>query len=147
MRPALLLIMSPALAACTNLHADSGSAPAVPVVSLCEVAANPAQWKGRVVRMRAVFLSDLMHTSILKDETCPNVRLGPFDGAVEPADKSAYEKWTVALYGDLRDMSLRVFAIDVVGRVEWDQTDRTPGQLHMIRVMSFRRLPDPYREN
>jgi hypothetical protein len=145
MKPVLRLVILMAVGACTNLRVDAGGAPAVPIVSLCDAAANARAWNGRIVRMRAIYISDMVHISVLKDKACPQAGLAPRRAnAFEPGEGAAYERWRKALVGDPADGSLRVFAIDVVGNIAWDDSDRRAGRFYLRKIISYRPVPNPF---
>jgi len=108
----------------------------VPRVSLCDIVANRDTWNGRVVRLRAAFISDMRTGNVLKDKSCPRAILALRD-APRPGEEAKFREFTRALYGDTLEIRLRVFSVDVVGRVVWLDSETPPAKVFAEQIISY----------
>jgi hypothetical protein len=111
--------------------------------SVCRLANASKDMDGYRVRLTAIYVSDLQHTSVLKDRRCAKRSLAPFaaDGSADPS----VEEFDSALWGELSDREVRVFVVDVTGVYRWRDGDRPHGVLLIERVWSFRRWHGDWR--
>jgi hypothetical protein len=106
------------------------------LTSLCELAASGSRSHGKIVRLRAIFITDLMHGSVLKDRSCPQVTF-KISYAVGPASDASINGFDHAVDGNPNDMSLRVFEIDMVGRSSWRRSEKPPGRIYVSSITSY----------
>jgi hypothetical protein len=126
------------------LSVEAASPEAVVPTDVCSLSKAGKQMHGQRVRLKAVLVSDLMHSTLLKDRNCPAQNVAPFD-AEHGADASVAAFQDV-LRGNLDDFELRVFAIDVSGVFRWNEAGRPQGELVMEKVWNFERHHGDWRE-
>lgn len=114
-----------------------------PIVSLCKLTAHPAIWNGRVVRVRAVLISDLMHATLLKDRECRRVFVDVYDKP-QAGEEAGVRAFFDAMQGDILDLTLRVLEVDAVGRFVREGAD---SGFQVGKVIAYRRLrPDAWEQ-
>ena len=119
----------------SSAHADGEQ---ITTLSICELAKLGNDMDGHAVRVSAIYVTDLMHTSVLKDRHCSADGVAPVKAADGMQDPSV-EKFDTAMWGKLDDHELRVFAVDVSGTFHW-RGDETPhGALAIEKVWHFKR--------
>jgi len=140
--PALLVLGT----SCTATAADPARRPAPQSASICDLAAHHRQWSGRQVRLKAVFISDLSHVTTLKDESCPQVHV---DFLVSPApmQDGNIEEFQDAVSGDFRDLSLRVYAVELIGVFSWLPRQQSPARLLVEKIIEFHKTEYPSRRS
>ena len=89
-----------------------------------------------IVSISAIYITDLRHSSSLKDARCKDAYIVPYDSDT-PLDQSI-ESFDNAVYGNIRDMTLRVFEVKATGRFDWDQTTKR-GKFTFDKVIEFQR--------
>jgi hypothetical protein len=112
--------------------------------SVCQIATYGKKQDGERVRLRAVYISDIVERTMLKDKGCPNLWLGLAEGEIGADDKSvvALEE---AVRGDIvNDAELRQFVVDISALYRSKGTgDRA--LLYITKVWSFRRIHGDWR--
>jgi hypothetical protein len=105
--------------------------------TVCELSESGEAMNGHAVRLRAIYITDLKHTTILKDRQCRSVSLSVLD-AEEPVDASL-QKFDEAVWGQIDDLNLRIFLIDASG-VFAQQSGEPRGAFTIQKIWDFRRL-------
>ena len=105
-------------------------------VSVCELAAAPSHYAGKVITLAATYRTDLRHFSGLTDRRCPTVVVAPYD--VEGLKHPSVSRFDRAVAGKLADHSARIFSVVVVGKFEQDSSAKF-GRFIMLRVQQFAR--------
>lgn len=116
-------------------------AAAVPSTTLCEIAAQPAKWRARTVRISATYYSDRMHRSGLKDERCPKIWFQDRDS--KKGHRESLEAFDRAVWGDGRSVRTTDFVVDIIGRVSYRREGRSSGRITIFRVLSYREFERP----
>lgn len=107
-------------------------------LSICELAKLGKEMDGHPVRVSAIYVTDLMHSSVLKDRHCSMEGIAPLEADDGTQDPSV-DKFDTAMWGKLGDRKLRVFSVDVSGTYHW-RGDETPhGALAIEKVWHFER--------
>jgi hypothetical protein len=127
-----------ALLACAAFAMQANCAP-VRTVTLCDLASLATKMTGQTVRIHGIYITDLKHVTILKDRRCPGVSFTVVDGSSRDVDPTV-EQFDRAVYGELSDLDLRVFEVDLIGIARWDENDSNHETLAIHQVKSFRRL-------
>lgn len=105
--------------------------------TVCELAQSGEVMNGHSVHLRAIYITDLRHGTILKDRQCKSVSLSVLD-AEEPVDASL-KKFDEAVEGEIGDLDLRIFLIDASG-VFVQPSPGTRGAFQVEKIWDFRRL-------
>lgn len=124
------------LAGCAFNGADRGTVDSFPLVSLCEVAGAPRSWQGRTARVRAVYVTDLMHYVYLEDPSCRGKIFEWIDG--DRADRQSLDDFERAVLSDHSQIG-GSYDVELVGRFGRAVTDRFKGALHVRKVIHHRR--------
>ena len=109
------------------------------IASLCDIGKSSVPMNGFAVRVRAIYVTDLKHKTILKDRRCVDVVFSVVVDSQVMTDPSV-ARFDQAVEGVLTDQELRVFAVDLSGIVNW--RDRESGHPTFVirKVSSYRRL-------
>ena len=126
----LAIVLTVALPA--TVEAGSG-------ISICELVKHGEEMNGQPVRLSAIYFTDLLETSGIKDLRCPSVVLALFGSDEEPQDPSI-DKFDKAVAGRLSDLRLRRFSIDVSGTFVWRKDKMPHGALIMKKIWAFKRV-------
>jgi len=113
-------------------------------LSVCQIAAAPSQYAGKVITLAATYRTDLRHFSGLTDRRCPAVVIAPYD--VEGRKHPSVIRFDQAVAGELEDHSARIFSVVVVGTFEQDPPAKF-GRFTILRVQRFARSPPRLRPN
>lgn len=115
-----------------------GCGPVITEASICQVAADPAHYEDRNVRLRATYVTDRLHSSYLMDMRCPTARLGLDYGNKDVVTTNVTE-FKEAVAGDIRDLTLRRFDAELVGHVRTSPS-KYNASIVVLDVLSFQRL-------
>lgn len=114
--------------------------------SVCELAKFGKEMDGRRVRVSAIYMSDQMHGSMLKDQHCFAEYIDLFRAADGKQDPSI-EKFDVAVRGrGLADPELRVFSVDVSGTFHWRVDEVAHGEFLIEKVWRFKRYRGDWKK-
>jgi hypothetical protein len=94
--------------------------------SVCELAKAGKAMDGRRIRLRAVFVSDLMHSSVLKDRGCPTEGVSPLQAEGAMQDQSA-EKFNNAMWGKPEDHELRISGLTCLAFISGERARHPMG--------------------
>jgi hypothetical protein len=120
----------------------SAVAAAPRTASLCEIAAKPTKWRGRMVRVTATYITDRFHYTLLKDDRCPKVWFSPGDS--KNADHSVGAFYNVVM-GDVRSLHRPLYSVDIIGRVSYRRREaNSAGRIAILRVLSYRQFERPH---
>lgn len=122
----------------------AADAPAPIATTVCQLADAGKRMHGQKVRLKAVLISDLMHSSVLKDRDCPTRNVTPFSD--KPDGDTSIEAFDDAIRGSLDDYELRVFAVDVSGIFRWSEEGQPHGELVLEKVWSYKRHHGDWRD-
>lgn len=123
----------PVLALVCGSQASAKPAPAV--TSLCELAANPEKWRGRTVRLRAIYVTDRMHSSILEDRRCPSIWFEVRHS--KNFDRASLASFRRAVF-DIRKPTTPDMMVDIEGRVSFKKTAKTArGTITIRKLFDF----------
>ncbi|HEY2347181.1 MAG TPA: hypothetical protein VGH80_15120 [Xanthomonadaceae bacterium] len=92
------------------LPAAAAPAPKEVAYSLCELVASSAHLANKLVRVRAIFETDMLERSILYDENCPQAHVELYD-AKGKQDKSV-DKWNRAMRDTYRKGLPVIFQVE-----------------------------------
>jgi hypothetical protein len=111
--------------------------------SLCELAKAGEHMNGRRIRLTAVYLTDLLDRSVLKDRRCPEQYFAldwkaPLDPSLD-----AFEK---AVYAGANDKELTQFVIEVSGEVLWQANENPRGTLIAKKIWRFKRVHGDWKK-
>jgi hypothetical protein len=110
-----------------------------PTTTICQLAESSAAMNGHIVRVRAIYITDLKHITILKDRQCKSVSLSILDAEKNKRDPSM-EDFDRAVWGKIDDLDLRVFSVDASG-IFMRQPQSTPRDaLSIQKIWHFERL-------
>ncbi len=133
------LANSGALASSQPVHARA--------LTLCQIAANPSKYTDKVVRVTAIYTSDMLEWSLLIDPSCKTVRINLYDGPTGPYQASI-DKLNNAEFKVHRQLKPVIFKINfsAIFRTkpmphELPFSKREQGRLHLTRVWSYSWLP------
>ena len=133
------LASSGALASSQPTQADA--------LTLCQVAANPSKYSGKVVRVTAIYMTDMLERSLLIDPSCKTVRINLYDGPTGPYQASI-DELNSAEFKVHREQKPVIFKLNfsAVFRTkrmphELPFSKREQGRLHLVRVWSYSWLP------
>lgn len=113
--------------------------------SICELAKIGHKMNGHRVRMTAIYTTDLLEHSSLNDPRCQDQFLEPYDSREQKPDPSV-EAFNKAVIGNINDLHLRQFAIDVTGTFVWKPSAKSPGRLYINKIWSFKRLHGDWKK-
>ncbi len=111
------------------------------VTSICALERQHAQLQGRRVRIKAVFITDVLEHSTLMDERCPSVKMDLLPTANTPPDESV-RQFEIAIHKSLWDPVPGVFAVDISAEFLWRAEAQPHGAVRMTKVWHLKRLPD-----
>jgi len=127
--------------------ASSGANAASPVRTLCELAANPGKYANKVVRVKAIFITDMLEHSALLDPSCRSAHINLYDGPKGPY-QSSINKFNNALATVHLAGRPDIFRVEfsAVFRVKPKPTELPfakdeKGRLHLTRVWHYSWLP------
>lgn len=132
-----------ALAVC----ASSGAVAAPPVHTLCELAANLPQYANKVVRVRAIYYTDMLEQSGLLDPSCRSVQFNLYDGPKGPYQdpierfNSAEFKRHFAGKHVIANLTFSAILRLAPGPGELPFEKGELGRLHLTRVWEYSWLP------
>ena len=128
-------ILAIAAGACVSTVSTAGERE----VSVCELHATLASPSPGRVRVKAMLYAGPRHGTVLTDARCPGKSIGVrFADSIPPGSKlSRFEK---ALTGDVMDLSLRAFEVQVSGAIRPAGPNVPKALLVIDRVDSFRKL-------
>jgi hypothetical protein len=109
------------------------------VVSICELAKSPDFFDGKLVRVRAIYVTDLVEHSALIDDQCRGTSFPLY----EPENGSRHRSignFDRAVLGDVQDLKLRMFEIEFSARFHRNDAS-SGGRLEMTRVWTYARWP------
>lgn len=106
--------------------------------SVCELATWGAAEDGRRVRLTAIFDTDGVENSVLRDESCPRVVVAPRDPPDESRDSSTSEAFDAVIYKP----GLHRVKIDVSGVFRWRAGKTPPAALEMEKYWEIVELQD-----
>lgn len=132
----VLIVPIPLAILLAPFQATPTMAAAPAVVTLCQLASNPARWKGRIVRLTATYMSDRFERDLLVDERCKKVWFEPWDS--KKGDHESLGAFNRAMIGDGRSVRTTDFSVDIVGRVSYRRKGRSSGRITILRVLSYR---------
>jgi hypothetical protein len=138
------VVVSLALAAAETQACAQPPAIGMPSVTICELAKDFSKYEGRRVVLRAVLVTDRRHGTPLVDKQCPGFYLNI--KRLETADPSV-AAFYAEMNKDMLDLSLRVFAIKVEGRIVRNEfsipqhMNPPLGTVELDRVLFFARHP------
>lgn len=115
---------------------------AVPLTTICKLAADPSQWRGRTVRIKATYFSDRMHYDGFIDDRCRKIWFAPRDPKKFDASLGAFYR---AVSGDGRSVRTTDFDVDIIGRVSYRREGRSSGRITILRVLNYREFERPKR--
>jgi hypothetical protein len=128
---------------CAASSLEGAGTPSIPTVSLCELAAHSSRWNRRLVRLNAIYISDIRHYSdLLKDKSCPNVSFEWGEGS--EADSGNVASFYKAVVGDVFDLSPRDFNVEIIGRVGRAKEEWSQGTIHVRMVVSYHKTTNPF---
>jgi len=108
-------------------------------VSLCEVAEYNSNNNGKLVHLRAIYVRDLYHGAFLKDNSCP---MAYVNVSIYKQDASADEnlgRFEEATWGDVFNLRLRVFVVDISGIYWWSEED---GNIIVKKVWYYEKVDE-----
>lgn len=112
--------------------------------SVCQIAAHGLKRDGNILRLRAVYISDIVERTMLKDVDCPNEWLGLAVGDNGVDDKSVAELEDAVLGDVINDTELRQFVVDISALYRSKGTNGQ-GLLYITKVWSFKRIHGDWR--
>ena len=126
----------------TNSHADVST-------SICQLAREGKRFNGTQVRLQGIYITDLHHGAILKDQRCPSVFIE--EGETSEMVDASVKLFNDALYTSLFNHTLGKVFVDVSGKYIAGGSSRatantprgvvTPhGIISIEKVWSFKRL-------
>lgn len=124
---------------------NSGGADAETRTSVCQIANYGPNQDGNRVRFRAVYISDVVERTVLKDVKCPNswVGLGEQQNGID--DKSVTELED-AVRGDVvNDLELRQFVVELSGVYKWTG-QMGHGVITITKVWNFKRINGDWKK-
>lgn len=132
------------------LAAYDRPASTAPVTTLCDLAAKPEKWRGRVVRLAANYVTDRLEYSLLKDERCPKIWFSSSES--RKGDRVSLRAFERAVVGDGHRIPSWRFAVEIIGRVSYRRDKGTSGRkssgrIEIIRVLTFREMPRSAEED
>lgn len=107
--------------------------------TICGLAGSVARTAGQSVRLRAIYVADLKHGALLKDRQCKSVSVTVIDADGQPVDSSV-KKFDEAVWGEVDDLRLRIFRVDVSGVFVAQRSDASLGTFTIQRVWDYKRL-------
>ncbi|MGH7927076.1 MAG: hypothetical protein ACREQV_04720 [Candidatus Binatia bacterium] len=126
-------------------QAASGQGPEeVEQVSICQLAKAGEKMNGRHIRLTAIYLTDLLEISVLKDRRCPSEYFAPNWKLSQDPSLDAFDK---VLYSRPDDLNLTTFSIDVSGIFVWWVNEKPQGSLILEKVWSFKRVCGDWKES
>lgn len=135
----LLLVVSVCASGCANA--------ASPVRTLCDLVANPGRYANKVVRVKAIYITDMLEHSALLDPSCRSAHISLYDGPKGPYQGSI-NKFNNALAKARLAGSPDIFRVEfsAVFRVKPEPTELPfskgeQGRLHLTRVWHYSWLP------
>lgn len=126
------------------MTASASGAPDSARTSVCELARAGQRISGRSVRMTAVYVTDLLERSVLKDHRCPMAHIEP-DWSLQknPIHDPSLDEFDKALYARPDEAQPTQFLIDVSGKFVWQSGENPHGSLIFDKVWSFKRVLPP----
>ena len=119
---------------------------AVPTTTLCQLSAQPGKWRGRVVRFTAIYITDRLEYSLLKDDRCPRIWFGLFNS--QKRDRASIEAFDRAVVGDGRTIPSSRFKVEIVGRVSYRRDEgaagrKSNGRIYVLKILTFQEIRRP----
>ncbi|MGH8050537.1 MAG: hypothetical protein ACREPB_07765 [Arenimonas sp.] len=101
------------------------------VMTICDMAENANDLNQATVRIRATYLPDRMHGSVLVDKNCPDVALNPM-----PLMSAKTEAFRRAVFGDIYHPATP-FKIDFSGKFTAEKDGKLIGNVEILEVHSY----------
>jgi hypothetical protein len=96
---------------------------------------------GRIVRLRAIYVTDFTESTFLVDADCPTKHLAPLLAKGRHLDKKSYKRFDDSITSDFyKEHLLCRYTVDVSGRYRWRPESPRNGSIHIDRWWSFERL-------
>jgi hypothetical protein len=104
-------------------------------ISICEIAQYGHRETGNILRLHAVYVSDLVERTVLTDPQCPSTSVEVVLSTKSRPHESV-EEFERAVRGDVvHDRAPREFYIDASVIYRWNKA--APSQVELMRVWNF----------
>lgn len=133
-----------ALAVLTLSSVSACAEPQETRTSICELVKYGEKMNGQRVRLRAIYLTDLLELSSLNDPHCPKQAVAPDWKSSRDPSLDAFDRVLFGRPPDYREMTQ--FSIDVSGKFVWNANGKPHGALMFEKIWSFKRLHGDWKK-
>lgn len=119
------------------------------VLSICDLARDPAGLTGTTVRVKAIYLTDQFEFSSLTDNRCPSVVMSLYDSVEPPKKHRSVIAFDRAIGKEKILGKMQRFEVEFSGTFRWDDTagprethsglEEPRGRLDLRRVWTYSR--------